>query len=123
MSAKLLEETYPERVGWVDRSKLLDVQGRGRNRQLEMIKNYGWKYYEKPGGGCLLTDTSVAEKIKDPTEKKIFYDKLLKDCKLSAVDKEKHDKKLEKKKQKELKKELKKQKKEEDKKEIDDKNT
>ena len=65
MSAKLLEETYPERVGWVDRSKLLDVQGRGRNRQLEMIKNYGWKYYEKPGGGCLLTDTSVAEKIKD----------------------------------------------------------
>lgn len=65
MSARLLEETYPERVGWVDRSKLLDVQGRGRNRQLEMIKNYGWKYYEKPGGGCLLTDTSVAEKIKD----------------------------------------------------------
>lgn len=65
MSAKLLEETYPERVEWVDRSKLLDVQGRGRNRQLEMIKNYGWKYYEKPGGGCLLTDTSVAEKIKD----------------------------------------------------------
>ncbi|WP_305862424.1 7-cyano-7-deazaguanine synthase [Helicobacter cholecystus] len=65
MSAKLLEETYPERVGWVDRNKLLDVQGRGRNRQLEMIKHYGWKYYEKPGGGCLLTDTSVAEKIKD----------------------------------------------------------
>lgn len=65
MSAKLLDETYPERVGWVDRSKLLDIQGRGRNRQLEMIKNYGWKYYEKPGGGCLLTDTSVAEKIKD----------------------------------------------------------
>ncbi len=69
-----------------------------------------------------------AEKIKDPAEKKIFYDKLLKDCKLSAVDKEKHDKKLEKKRQKELKKELKKQKKEEAKKEkikkeIDDKNT
>lgn len=65
MSAKLLEESYPERVGWVDRERLLDVQGRGRSRQLEMIKNYGWKYYEKPGGGCLLTDTSVAEKIKD----------------------------------------------------------
>ncbi|WP_027327016.1 argininosuccinate synthase domain-containing protein [Helicobacter pametensis] len=65
MSAKLLEETYPERVGWVDREKLLDVHGRGRSRQLEMIKNYGWKYYEKPGGGCLLTDTSVALKIRD----------------------------------------------------------
>lgn len=68
MSAKLLEESYPERVGWVDRERLLDVQGRGRNRQLEMIKNYGWKYFEKPGGGCLLTDTSVAEKIKDLQE-------------------------------------------------------
>lgn len=65
MSAKLLEESYPERVGWVDRERLLDVQGRGRTRQLEIIKNYGWKYYEKPGGGCLLTDTSVAQKIKD----------------------------------------------------------
>lgn len=65
MSAKLLEETYPEKMGWVDRSKLLDVHGRGRNRQLEMIQNYGWKYFEKPGGGCLLTDTSVALKIKD----------------------------------------------------------
>ena len=65
MSAKLLEESYPERVGWVDRERLLDVQGRGRSRQLEMIERYGWKYYEKPGGGCLLTDTSVAEKIKD----------------------------------------------------------
>lgn len=65
MSAKLLEMTYPERVGWVDREKLLDVHGRGRTRQLEMIKNYGWQYFEKPGGGCLLTDTSVALKIKD----------------------------------------------------------
>ncbi|ANV98214.1 ATP-binding protein [Helicobacter enhydrae] len=65
MSAKLLEPSYPELMGWVDREKLLDVQGRGRSRQLEMIKNYGWKYFEKPGGGCLLTDTSVANKIKD----------------------------------------------------------
>lgn len=65
MSAKLLEPSYPERMGWVDREKLLGVHGRGRSIQLEMIKNYGWKYYEKPGGGCLLTDTSVANKIKD----------------------------------------------------------
>lgn len=65
MSAKLLEETYPERVGWVDREKLLDVSGRSRTRQLEMIKKYQWKYFENPGGGCLLTDTSVAMKIKD----------------------------------------------------------
>lgn len=65
MSAKLLEPSFPERKGWVDRERLLDVSGRGRNRQLEMIKNYGFKYFEKPGGGCLLTQDSVALKLKD----------------------------------------------------------
>ena len=65
MSAKLLEPSFPEKMGWVDRERLLDVSGRGRTRQLEMIKNYGFKYFEKPGGGCLLTQDSVALKIKD----------------------------------------------------------
>ncbi|TLD80797.1 ATP-binding protein [Helicobacter sp. MIT 05-5293] len=65
MSAKLLEPSFPEKMGWVEREKLLDISGRGRHRQLEMIKDYGFKYYEKPGGGCLLTQDSVADKIKD----------------------------------------------------------
>lgn len=65
MSAKLLEPSFPERKGWVDRERLLDVSGRGRNRQLEMIKSYGFQYFEKPGGGCLLTQDSVALKLRD----------------------------------------------------------
>ncbi|PAF47891.1 ATP-binding protein [Helicobacter sp. 12S02232-10] len=65
MSAKLLEPTFPERALWVDREKLLDVNGRGRNRQLKMLKDFGWKYYENPGGGCLLTDVGVSLKLKD----------------------------------------------------------
>ena len=65
MSAKLLEPSFPEKMGWVNREALLDVSGRGRTRQLEMIKNYGFKYFEKPGGGCLLTQDSIALKIKD----------------------------------------------------------
>ncbi len=65
MSAKLLEMSFPEKMGWVKRESLLDISGRGRTRQLEMIKNYGFKHYEKPGGGCLLTQDSVALKIKD----------------------------------------------------------
>lgn len=65
MSAKLLPPSFPERAGWVDREKLLDISGRGRTRQLEMVKKWGWKYYENPGGGCLLTDISVAKKLKD----------------------------------------------------------
>ncbi|RDU61203.1 7-cyano-7-deazaguanine synthase [Helicobacter sp. MIT 14-3879] len=65
MSAKLLPETFPEKMKWVNRDKLLDVSGRGRQTQLAMLKKYAWKYHEKPGGGCLLTDTAVALKIKD----------------------------------------------------------
>lgn len=65
MSAKLLPPSFPERAGWVNREKLLDISGRGRTRQLEMVKKWGWKHYENPGGGCLLTDISVAKKLKD----------------------------------------------------------
>ncbi len=65
MCAKLLPPSFPEKMGWVDREKLLDVSGRGRTRQLQMIQDYGFKYFEKPGGGCLLTQDSIAQKIKD----------------------------------------------------------
>lgn len=65
MSAKLLPITIPEQKGWLDRERLLDIHGRGRERQLKMVEEYGIKNYAKPGGGCLLTDTSIANKIKD----------------------------------------------------------
>ncbi|RDU74204.1 ATP-binding protein [Helicobacter anseris] len=65
MCAKLLEPSFMEKNHWIDREKLLDISGRGRNRQLQMAQDFGWKYYEKPGGGCLLTNTSVALKLKD----------------------------------------------------------
>lgn len=65
MSAKLLPMTIPEQKGWIDRERLLDIHGRGRERQLKMVEEYGIKNYAKPGGGCLLTDTSIANKIKD----------------------------------------------------------
>jgi tRNA-specific 2-thiouridylase len=65
LSAKLLEPTKPEIEGWVDREKLLDINGRGRERQLAMAAAYGWEDYESPGGGCLLTEPSYAAKIRD----------------------------------------------------------
>ena len=65
LSAKLLEPTKPELEGWVDREKLLDINGRGRERQLAMAAAYGWEDYESPGGGCLLTEPSYAAKIRD----------------------------------------------------------
>ena len=65
LSAKLMEETTPELEGWVDREKLLDISGRSREKQLAMAKAYGWEDYESPGGGCLLTESHYAERIKE----------------------------------------------------------
>ncbi|PAF50344.1 ATP-binding protein [Helicobacter sp. 13S00401-1] len=77
MSAKLLEPSFPEKIGWVDRERLLDVSGRGRSLQLSLVEKYNWKYHEKPGGGCLLTDLGVSSKMKDlQSHRKIVFDDL-----------------------------------------------
>lgn len=70
MCAKLLPPSIPEQKGWVDREKLLDISGRGRERQLKMVEELGLQYYEKPGGGCLLTDMSVAKRLRDITQRR-----------------------------------------------------
>lgn len=56
LSAKLLPMTEVEESGIVDREKLLDIQGRGRQRQTELAAQYGIKDYPSPAGGCLLTE-------------------------------------------------------------------
>jgi len=65
LSAQLLPETEPERSGKVDRSRLLDIQGRGRKRQMEMAANYGITSYPAPAGGCLLTDPIFTRRLRD----------------------------------------------------------
>ena len=65
LSARLLPETIPEKEGKVDRGRLLDIQGRGRKRQIEMTKRYGIKNYSNPAGGCLLTDPMFSRRLKD----------------------------------------------------------
>jgi tRNA-specific 2-thiouridylase len=65
MSAKLLPPTKPEINGWVDREKLLDIKGRDRKRQLALAREFGFKEYASPGGGCLLTDIYFSEKLRD----------------------------------------------------------
>ena len=72
LCAKLLEPTKPELEGWIDREKLLDISGRSRDRQLAMAKEYGWKDYESPGGGCLLTEPVYSQKIKEFIEHEEF---------------------------------------------------
>jgi len=65
LSAQLLPETEPERSGKVDRSRLCDIQGRGRKRQMEMAVHYGITSYPPPAGGCLLTDPLFSRRLRD----------------------------------------------------------
>jgi tRNA-specific 2-thiouridylase len=63
LSAKVLPPTLPEREGWVDREQLLGITGRNREVQLRLAEEIGLKDYEKPGGGCLLTDENFSKKL------------------------------------------------------------
>ncbi len=65
LSAKLLPATMVEEKGWVNREKLLNIQGRSRKPQMALAKEFGITTYETPAGGCLLTDPIFSRKLKD----------------------------------------------------------
>ncbi len=64
LSAKLLEETMPEKEGKVDRGRLLDIEGRQRKRQMALAAKYGIEDYPTPASGCLLTDPGFSARLK-----------------------------------------------------------
>jgi tRNA U34 2-thiouridine synthase MnmA/TrmU len=65
LSAKFLQPTIPEKEGWVDREKLLAIQGRSRKPQIRLAEEFGILDYPCPAGGCLLTDPQFARRMKD----------------------------------------------------------
>ena len=66
LSAKLMEPTEPEKLGWVDREQLLAIEGRNRKEQLSLAVEFGLTdVMETPGGGCLLTDEHYAARLND----------------------------------------------------------
>ena len=65
LSAKRLKMTIPEREGWVDREKLLNIAGRGRKEQLQLAEKYGLTGYSAPAGGCLLTLKEFSNRLRD----------------------------------------------------------
>ncbi|RLJ71030.1 tRNA U34 2-thiouridine synthase MnmA/TrmU [Hydrogenivirga caldilitoris] len=80
LSAKRLSPTIPEIKGWVDRSKLYGIMGRGRKKQMELAQKLGIKEYEQPAGGCCyLTDENYAFRFKEAfaKEKQITKDDLV----------------------------------------------
>ena len=70
LSAKLLEETEAEKKGIIDRSKLLDISGRCRKRQLELANKYKIQY-PTPSGGCLLCEKEFCKRLKPLLNKQI----------------------------------------------------
>lgn len=68
LSAKRLPETEPERRGWVDRSRLLDIQGRSRKPQMQLAEQFGLRDYPTPAGGCLLTEPNFCVRLRDLAE-------------------------------------------------------
>src|SRR5512136_2626487 len=65
LSAKHFDPTIPEKEGWVDRSRLLAIQGRSRKEQMQLANDLDVKNYPCPAGGCLLTEISFVSKVKD----------------------------------------------------------
>lgn len=65
LSALNMAETEAEKEGWIDRSKLQDIHGRGRKVQISLAKELGITEYQTPAGGCLLTERFYCNRLKD----------------------------------------------------------
>lgn len=65
LSALALPPVKPEREGWVDRSQLLDLNGRRRTPQFALAKEYGLQSYPSPSGGCLLTEPNFCSRLRE----------------------------------------------------------
>jgi tRNA U34 2-thiouridine synthase MnmA/TrmU len=65
LSAKHFQPTIPEIEGWVDRNRLLAIQGRSRKEQMQLAGELDVKNYPCPAGGCLLTELSFVSKVRD----------------------------------------------------------
>ncbi len=66
LSAGLLPPTLPEREGWVDRSRLLRLNGRNRKPQIALAAQFGFTDYAQPAGGCcFLTDVNYSRRLND----------------------------------------------------------
>jgi len=65
LSAGLLDESIPEKEGWIRKNALLKFNGRSRRPQIELAKHFGIKEYPNAAGGCLLTDKNFSNRLRD----------------------------------------------------------
>jgi tRNA-specific 2-thiouridylase len=65
LSSKLLPKTFPEEEGWVERGRLLALEGRSRKPQLALARKFGIQGYRTPAGGCLLTNKEISFRLQE----------------------------------------------------------
>jgi len=65
LTAHRLEPSIPEKLGWVERERLLNIAGRGRKTQIALAEKLGIMEYQSPAGGCLLTEPNFSGRLKD----------------------------------------------------------
>ncbi len=65
LTAKFFKESIPEQRGWIDRKRLLAIEGRSRKPQLALAKKFGIDEFPNPAGGCLLADKIFSDKMRD----------------------------------------------------------
>ena len=68
LSALLLAPTKVEEEGLLDRSLLLDISGRSRERQIALAAELGIEEYPSPAGGCRLTEEGFGRRVRDLME-------------------------------------------------------
>jgi hypothetical protein len=65
LSASHFPPTIAEKNGWVDRSLLLGIAGRGRKSQIALASQKGISEYNCPAGGCMLTNAHFAARLRN----------------------------------------------------------
>lgn len=75
LSAKLLPVTEPERSGILDRRKLYGIQGRSRQKLLELAEKFGIEDPPGPSSGCALTSPVFAKKVRDIFDHREDYER------------------------------------------------
>ena len=65
LSARILPETEVERCGWLDRSRLLAIEGRSRRNHREVAARFGITHIPAVGGGCCLSEPNFSRRLKE----------------------------------------------------------
>lgn len=70
LSAQFFKPTIPEREEWIDRDKMMAIEGRSRKPQMQLAAELGVNDYPCPAGGCLLCEKNFAGRLKRLLEEK-----------------------------------------------------